>query len=58
MVKFLGDGVMLYFPQPEAAVICARRLVDLGGDNDLPPLHAGVDVGSVVFRDGTISEAQ
>jgi adenylate cyclase len=52
VVKFLGDGVMLYFADPEAGVRCARRLLDLGGNTDLPPMHAGVDVGTVVFRDG------
>lgn len=52
VVKFLGDGVMLYFADPDAGVRCARRLLDFGGDSGLPPMHAGVDVGSVVFRDG------
>jgi adenylate cyclase len=52
VVKFLGDGVMLHFADPRAGVRCARRLVDLGGEAGLPPMHAGMDVGTVVFRDG------
>jgi adenylate cyclase len=51
-VKWLGDGVMLYFPKPEAAVISALELTDGLPAAGLPPAHAGIDAGPVIFQDG------
>jgi adenylate cyclase len=51
-VKWLGDGVMLYFPEPEGAVISALELADGVPAAALPPAHTGIDAGPVVFQDG------
>jgi adenylate cyclase len=52
VVKTLGDGAMLHFPDPSAGATCALELLE-----EVPRLgplgaHAGIDVGPVVFRDG------
>jgi adenylate cyclase len=51
-VKWLGDGVMLYFPEPDAAVISALELADAVPAAGLPPAHAGIDAGPVILQDG------
>lgn len=51
-VKWLGDGVMIYFPEPEAAVLSALELAESVPAAGLPPIHAGIDTGPVVFQDG------
>jgi adenylate cyclase len=51
-VKWLGDGVMLFFPEPEAGVISALELADGVPAAGLPPSHAGIDAGPVIFQDG------
>jgi adenylate cyclase len=51
-VKWLGDGVMIYFSQPDAAVLSALELADAVPATGLPPVHAGIDTGPVVFQDG------
>lgn len=51
-VKWLGDGVMLYFPEPDGAVISALELADGVPAAALPPAHTGIDAGPVVFQDG------
>ena len=51
-VKFLGDGVMFYFPDPAGAVLCGLELVDQVPRLELPPARMGVAAGPVVFRDG------
>jgi class 3 adenylate cyclase len=51
-VKWLGDGVMLYFPEPDAAVISALDLADAVPAAGLPPAHAGIDAGPVILQDG------
>lgn len=52
VVKFLGDGVMLYFPDPTDAIRCARQLTRDAVGAGLPPARAGMDVGTLIFRDG------
>jgi adenylate cyclase len=52
VVKFLGDGVMLHFPAPGPSVDAAMAIVDAAPAGGLPPLHAGVATGALVFRDG------
>jgi adenylate cyclase len=52
-VRWLGDGVMSSFRDP--APPCSRRSRWVGrrtGDVGLPPAHAGVAVGPVIFQDG------
>jgi adenylate cyclase len=51
-VKWLGDGVMLYFTEPGKAVISALELVHSVPAAGLLPVHAGIDAGPVVFQDG------
>jgi adenylate cyclase len=51
-VKWLGDGVMLYFPEPGSAVTCALDLAEAVPAAGLPQTHTGIDAGPVVFQDG------
>jgi adenylate cyclase len=51
-VKWLGDGVMLFFTRPEGAVISALDLTDAVPAAGLPPAHSGIDAGPVIFQDG------
>jgi adenylate cyclase len=51
-VKWLGDGVMLYFTQPDGAVISALELADSVPAAGLLPAHTGIDAGPVIFQDG------
>ena len=51
-VKWLGDGVMLYFPEPSAAVLSALELADGVPAAGLPPAHTGIDAGPVILQDG------
>jgi adenylate cyclase len=52
VVKWLGDGVMLYFGRPEEAVSATLEIVAGCSDAGLPPAHAGIDMGPVVFQGG------
>ena len=45
---------MIYFRDPEDAVRAALATVGSMTDAGLPPAHAGVAAGSVVFRDGDV----
>lgn len=51
-VKWLGDGVMLYFSQPDAAVISALELAESVPTARLPPAHTGIYAGPVIVQDG------
>jgi adenylate cyclase len=51
-VKWLGDGVMLYFTEPDRAVVSALELADSVPAASLPPPHTGIDAGPVIFQDG------
>ena len=51
-VKWLGDGVMLYFTEPDHAVISALELSDSVPAAGLPTTHTGIDAGPVVIQDG------
>jgi adenylate cyclase len=51
-VKWLGDGVMVHFREPPAAVIFALEMLELIPGADLPPAHIGIDAGPVIFQDG------
>ena len=50
-VKWLGDGVMVYFRDPGRAVPGTIEMVRRAPDVGLPA-HAGVATGPVVFQDG------
>ena len=51
-VKWLGDGVMLHFRDPGAAVDAALIMADEVPRVGLPPAHVGLHAGPVVFQDG------
>jgi adenylate cyclase len=51
-VKWLGDGVMFYFPDPGPGVLAALDMVEGVAAESLPPAHVGIDAGPVVFQEG------
>jgi adenylate cyclase len=51
-VKWLGDGVMFSFRDPAAAVLSTIEIGRRTGEVGLPPAHAGIAVGPVIFQDG------
>ena len=51
-VKWLGDGVMLYFPAPGPAVVAAIEMRDAVTSAGMPPAHIGLHAGPVLFQDG------
>jgi adenylate cyclase len=51
-VKWLGDGVMVWFREPAAAVGSALELVAQLPAAGLPPAHVGVAAGPVVIQGG------
>ena len=53
-VRWLGDGGMFVFREPDAAVAAATEMVTQARDSGLPPTHIGIHCGPVVFQDGDI----
>jgi adenylate cyclase len=51
-VKWLGDGVMLHFPNPGQGVSAALDMVDGVVGAGLPPAHVGLHAGPVIFQEG------
>ena len=51
-VKWLGDGVMFYFPAPGQGVLAALDMVEGVAAHALPPARVGIHAGPVVFQDG------
>jgi adenylate cyclase len=51
-VKWLGDGVMVWFREPAGAVRSALQLVEEVPVAGLPPAHVGVAAGPVVIQGG------
>ena len=51
-VKWLGDGVMVYFRDPAGAVLAALGMVEQLPEAGLPPAHVGVAAGPVVVQGG------
>jgi adenylate cyclase len=51
-VKWLGDGVMLHFPNPGDGVVSALEMVAGVADAGLPPAHVGLHAGPVIFQEG------
>ena len=54
VVKQLGDGVLLRFPDSETAIRAVTGIVGGMDDAGLPPAHAGIAAGPVVVRDGDV----
>lgn len=52
VIKGLGDGWMLAYSEPADAVDAALRIMWLGRERELPPIHASVNCGEAVHRDG------
>jgi class 3 adenylate cyclase len=53
-VKWLGDGVMLYFPEAGPAVLAALGMVEGVAAAGLPPAHVGLHAGPVLFQEGDL----
>ena len=51
-VKWLGDGVMFYFPDPGPGVVAALDMVDGVAGAGLPPAHVGLHAGPIIFQEG------
>jgi class 3 adenylate cyclase len=51
-VKWLGDGVMLHFPNAADGVVGALEMVRAVDEAGLPPAHVGLHVGPVIFQEG------
>jgi adenylate cyclase len=51
-IKWLGDGVMVHFPEPSSAVLFALQMRDEIPVADLPLPHVGIAAGPLVFQDG------
>ncbi len=51
-VKWLGDGVMFYFPMPPAGVKAALEMVAALSEADLPRAHVGLHAGPVIRQQG------
>lgn len=51
-VKLLGDGALLHFPHPADAVRASLEIVSTAPDRGLPPAHAGVNAGPMLYDEG------
>jgi adenylate cyclase len=51
-VKWIGDGVELYFRRPVDAVRCSLELRERIPEADLPGTHVGINAGPVVYENG------
>jgi adenylate cyclase len=51
-VKWLGDGVMFYFPDPGRGVVAAIEMSAGVTEAGLPPAHVGLHAGPVIFQEG------
>ena len=51
-VKWLGDGVMFFFPDPGSGVLAAFDMVEGAANAGLPPAHVGLHAGPVLFQEG------
>lgn len=52
IVKLLGDGVLLHFPDPGDAVRASLDLVVRAPAQGLPPAHVGVNAGPMLYDQG------
>jgi adenylate cyclase len=51
-VKWLGDGVMVYFRDPGSGVLAALDMAEGVASAGLPPAHVGLHAGPVLFQEG------
>jgi adenylate cyclase len=52
IVKLLGDGVLLHFPDPADAVRASLDLVERAPAQGLPPAHIGINAGPMLYDQG------
>jgi len=52
VVKALGDGFMLSYPEPGEAVAACIRIIEQMRGGGAPGVHAGVHHGVVLYREG------
>lgn len=52
LVKELGDGYLLAYPEPAAAVAAAVAIAAATRESQSPSLHCGLHHGSSLFREG------
>jgi class 3 adenylate cyclase len=53
-IRWLGDGGLLHFKAPRAAVLSAIDMSEQAPGAGLPPVHIGIHTGPVVFQDGDV----
>ena len=53
-IRWLGDGGMFHFKQPQAAVLAGLDMVEAAPRTGLPPMHIGIHTGPVVFQEGDV----
>jgi adenylate cyclase len=51
-LKWIGDGVELYFRRPTDAVVCALDLCEQIPEIDIPGAHVGINAGPLVYENG------
>jgi adenylate cyclase len=51
-VKWLGDGVMFHFPEPERGVLAALDMVEAAAERGMPAAHVGLHAGPVLYQEG------
>ncbi len=51
LVKMLGDGAMLHFPNPTDAVRCGIEIVASIRDTGMPPARLAITAGPLILRD-------
>jgi class 3 adenylate cyclase len=54
LVKLLGDGAMVHFPDPSTAVPASLDIVDAAAAAGLPPARVGAHAGQMVAREGDL----
>jgi adenylate cyclase len=52
LVKELGDGALIAYSDPSAAVAAWVEITEAARARSLPPLHGGIHRGEAVFREG------
>jgi adenylate cyclase len=52
VIKWLGDGVMTYFPDPGSSVVSSLEMVERANSGSLPPARVGIHAGPVIFQEG------
>ena len=51
-LKWIGDGVELYFRRPADAVLCSLELCERMPELDIPAAHVGINAGRLVYENG------